>query len=72
MSEENGAVSVAHLNLVDLAGSERASQTGAVGDRLKEGCAINASLFQLSEVISQLSKGAEYACSFIIIFILCV
>lgn len=38
--EESGggkATYVSHLNLVDLAGSERASQTGAVGDRLKEG-----------------------------------
>ena len=28
------------INLVDLAGSEKAGQTGATGDRLKEGCAI--------------------------------
>lgn len=36
--EEGGkATFVSHLNLVDLAGSERASQTGATGDRLKEG-----------------------------------
>lgn len=34
----------ARMNLVDLAGSERAESTGATGDRLKEGCAINASL----------------------------
>lgn len=33
--------------LVDLAGSERADSTGATGDRLKEGCAINASLSAL-------------------------
>ncbi|XP_014673655.1 PREDICTED: centromere-associated protein E-like [Priapulus caudatus] len=58
--EGTGVVSVAHLNFVDLAGSERANQTGAMGERLKEGCSINASLFQLSEVISQLSKGAEH------------
>ncbi len=32
------------INLVDLAGSEKADQTGATGDRLKEGCAINKSL----------------------------
>jgi Kinesin motor domain len=32
------------INLVDLAGSEKAGQTGATGDRLKEGCAINKSL----------------------------
>ena len=32
------------INLVDLAGSEKADKTGATGDRLKEGCAINKSL----------------------------
>jgi hypothetical protein len=32
---------VAVINLIDLAGSERAESTGATGDRLKEGCAIN-------------------------------
>ena len=35
--EDGTAIKVSHLNLVDLAGSERAKQTGAVGDRLKEG-----------------------------------
>jgi kinesin family protein 1 len=35
------------INLVDLAGSERADSTGATGDRLKEGCAINQSLSAL-------------------------
>lgn len=32
---------VSIINLIDLAGSERADSTGATGDRLKEGCAIN-------------------------------
>lgn len=32
---------VSVINLIDLAGSERAESTGATGDRLKEGCAIN-------------------------------
>lgn len=32
---------VALINLIDLAGSERQSGTGATGDRLKEGSAIN-------------------------------
>jgi len=32
---------VAIINLIDLAGSERADSTGATGDRLKEGAAIN-------------------------------
>ena len=35
------------INLVDLAGSEKAGQTGATGDRLKEGCMINQSLTSL-------------------------
>ncbi|KAM8939423.1 centromere-associated protein E [Pelodytes ibericus] len=52
-----GAVMVSHLNLVDLAGSERASQTGAEGVRLKEGCNINRSLFILGQVIKKLSDG---------------
>ncbi|XP_067838434.1 centromere-associated protein E-like [Heptranchias perlo] len=55
--KNNEAVMVAHLNLVDLAGSERASQTGAEGVRLKEGCNINRSLFVLAQVIKKLSDG---------------
>jgi len=43
------------INLVDLAGSERANSTGATGDRLKEGCAINQSLSALGNVISALA-----------------
>jgi len=39
------------INLVDLAGSERADSTGATGDRLKEGSAINQSLSKLGNVI---------------------
>ncbi|CAL4123100.1 unnamed protein product, partial [Meganyctiphanes norvegica] len=54
------AVTVSHLNLVDLAGSENASQTGATGQRLKEGGFINSSLFMLGRVISQLSDGDPY------------
>lgn len=46
------------MNLVDLAGSERAESTGATGDRLKEGCAINASLSALGNVISALADQA--------------
>ncbi|XP_061552319.1 centromere-associated protein E isoform X2 [Phycodurus eques] len=52
----DGAIIVSHLNLVDLAGSERASQTGAEGTRLKEGCNINRSLFTLGQVIKKLSE----------------
>ncbi|XP_061117796.1 centromere-associated protein E-like isoform X2 [Conger conger] len=51
----DGAIIVSHLNLVDLAGAERASQTGAEGARLKEGCNINRSLFTLGQVIKKLT-----------------
>lgn len=44
------------INLVDLAGSEKAGQTGATGDRLKEGCAINKSLVVLGTVIETLAE----------------
>ncbi|KAK7487439.1 hypothetical protein BaRGS_00021280, partial [Batillaria attramentaria] len=44
------------INLVDLAGSERADSTGATGDRLKEGAAINQSLSCLGNCISALAE----------------
>ncbi|XP_077993433.1 kinesin-like protein KIF28 [Glandiceps talaboti] len=47
------------INLVDLAGSERAESTGATGDRLKEGAAINQSLSCLGNVISALADKAQ-------------
>ena len=40
--------------MVDLAGSEKAGQTGATGDRLKEGSMINKSLSCLGDVIKAL------------------
>ncbi|KAI8869694.1 kinesin-domain-containing protein [Ramicandelaber brevisporus] len=43
------------LNLVDLAGSERAKDTGAEGERLKEGAHINKSLLTLAAVIGKLA-----------------
>ena len=46
------------INLVDLAGSEKAGQTGAEGQRLKEGCAINKSLTVLGNCISILAEKA--------------
>ncbi len=49
---------VSNINLVDLAGSEKAGQTGATGDRLKEGCAINQSLTVLGQCISVLADKA--------------
>ena len=42
------------INLIDLAGSEKAGQTGATGDRLKEGSEINKSLSCLGDVIKAL------------------
>jgi len=42
------------INLIDLPGSEKAGQTGATGDRLKEGCEINKSLSSLGDVIKAL------------------
>jgi len=48
------------LHFVDLAGSERLKNTGATGDRAKEGISINAGLASLGKVIAQLSsKGAN-------------
>uniref|UniRef100_A0A0G4FCX4 Kinesin motor domain-containing protein n=1 Tax=Chromera velia CCMP2878 TaxID=1169474 RepID=A0A0G4FCX4_9ALVE len=47
------------IHLVDLAGSEKNSQTGASGDRLKEGCAINKSLSVLGNVICTLADLAS-------------
>lgn len=47
------------VNLVDLAGSERVESTGATGDRLKEGAAINQSLSCLGNCISALADQAS-------------
>jgi kinesin family member 1 len=47
------------INLVDLAGSERQEATGATGDRLKEGAAINLSLSMLGNVIMALAQNSD-------------
>lgn len=46
--------------MVDLAGSEKARQTGATGERFKEGCLINLSLSTLALVIKQLSESQDF------------
>uniref|UniRef100_T1ISP8 Kinesin-like protein n=1 Tax=Strigamia maritima TaxID=126957 RepID=T1ISP8_STRMM len=46
----------ATINLVDLAGSERTHSTGATGERLKEGAAINLSLSSLGNCIHALAE----------------
>ncbi|XP_012286650.1 kinesin-like protein KIN-7I [Orussus abietinus] len=58
-ADSDCAVKVSQLNLVDLAGSERARQTGATGERFKEGKHINMSLSALGLVIKQLSDSQE-------------
>jgi len=59
MQEENRRTEkFSVINLVDLAGSEKAGQTGAEGQRLKEGCAINKSLTVLGTCISVLADKA--------------
>jgi kinesin family protein 1 len=50
---------VARIHLIDLAGSERAASTGAAGDRLREGAAINQSLSALGNCISALADHAR-------------
>ncbi|KAI8853661.1 P-loop containing nucleoside triphosphate hydrolase protein [Chytridium lagenaria] len=47
------------IHLIDLAGSERADSTGAVGQRLKEGSAINQSLSCLGNVINALTTQGQ-------------
>ncbi|XP_076243919.1 uncharacterized protein LOC143185079 [Calliopsis andreniformis] len=58
-ADSDGAIQVSQLNLVDLAGSERARQTGATGERFKEGRHINMSLSALGLVIMQLSESQD-------------
>jgi len=51
-------VRVSNINLIDLAGSEKSKDTGATGETLKEGNAINKSLSALGNVISALADQA--------------
>lgn len=54
---EEGFITVdSKLHFVDLAGSERLKNTGAQGERAKEGISINAGLASLGKVIAQLSS----------------
>ena len=52
---------VARMNLVDLAGAEKIEKTGAKGQQLKEGIAINQSLSALAKVINVLTEAAHAA-----------
>jgi centromeric protein E len=56
----NDQKSYSFLTLVDLAGSERVKSTGAKGNTLKEGAAINKSLSALGDVISKLGADGNY------------
>ncbi|KAL4889586.1 hypothetical protein BDV59DRAFT_115629 [Aspergillus ambiguus] len=57
MSGGDASISVdSKLHFVDLAGSERLKNTGASGERAREGISINAGLAALGKVISQLSS----------------
>jgi len=55
--KSKAAVWRASLVLCDLAGSERVRKTGATGERLREGAAINRSLGALARVVARLAEG---------------
>lgn len=55
-SQDISVTTDSKLHFVDLAGSERLKNTGAQGERAKEGISINAGLAALGKVISQLSS----------------
>ncbi|KAF2638017.1 kinesin family protein-like protein [Massarina eburnea CBS 473.64] len=60
-NNENLVTVDSKLHFVDLAGSERLKNTGAQGERAKEGISINAGLASLGKVISQLSSRSHGA-----------
>jgi kinesin family protein 22 len=49
--KKDDKIYTAKLNLIDLAGSEDNKRTGNIGTRMNESCAINKSLFVLSQVV---------------------
>jgi hypothetical protein len=57
---KEGVKKSSKIHLIDLAGSERANSTGATGQTLKEGAAINQSLSCLGNVINALSTGSSH------------
>ncbi|KAJ2492644.1 hypothetical protein IWW37_001255 [Coemansia sp. RSA 2050] len=59
------ARTVSKLHFVDLAGSERLKKTLAVGERQREGIAINSGLLALGNVISALGDPPRGAPSFV-------
>jgi hypothetical protein len=56
VSNDSMVTTESKLHFVDLAGSERLKNTGASGERAKEGISINSGLASLGKVISQLSS----------------
>jgi len=59
-TRKNRTVRVSTLNLVDLAGAESVRDTGATGERKKEGDCINKSLLAFTLVIKRLGQNAPH------------
>ncbi|CAD7946219.1 unnamed protein product [Amoebophrya sp. A120] len=56
--KQDGDCLTAKLRFVDLAGSERVKKTGTMGDRFREGVAINQGLLALGNVIAALGDAS--------------